>query len=131
MCIFCQIIEGSIPSYKVMENPHAFAFLDINPTTPGHTLVVPRSHYGSLEEIPLEELREIIGAVQEVGERMKSKLSCPAYNLIVNNGSEAGQAVPHLHFHIIPRRPGDGLEPWPGKKYMEGEAEEIISRLNS
>jgi histidine triad (HIT) family protein len=131
MCVFCQIIKGEISSYKVTETVDTYAFLDIKPTAVGHTLVVPKNHYQDIEDIPVEELSALIASVKEVGGRLKDKLGCPGYNIIVNNGQAAGQVVPHLHFHVIPRQPGDGLEPWPGREYAEGEAEDILGKLLS
>lgn len=131
MCVFCQIIKGEIPSYKVMETADTYAFLDIKPTIAGHTLVVPKNHYQDIEGIPAEELSALIASVKEVGAKVIDKLGCPGYNVTVNNGQAAGQVVPHLHFHVIPRQPSDGLEPWPGREYREGEAEDILGKLLS
>ena len=131
MCIFCKIINNEIPCYKVYEDDKVLAFLDIKPLNPGHTLVIPKKHYSDLGEINDEDLIALIQAVKKVGELIKEKLGVGGYNVSENNGAVAGQEVPHLHFHVIPRQTGDGLSPWPRKEYKEGEAEEIVKKLNS
>lgn len=131
MCIFCKIINSEIPCYKVYEDDVVLAFLDIKPLNPGHILVVPKNHYENLEEINETELAALILVVKKIGRMIKEKLGAAGYNVSENNGQVAGQEVPHLHFHIIPRHAGDGLGPWPRRGYQEGEAEEIIKKLSA
>lgn len=129
MCVFCQIISQEIPCYEVYEDQKALAFLDIKPSSPGHTLVVPKNHYSNLEEISEEDLSALIVAVKKAGQILKDRLGVSDYNVVVNNGSVAGQIVDHLHFHIIPRQENDGL-PFPsGRPYQPGEAEAIVDKL--
>lgn len=128
-CIFCKIIAGEIPSYKVYEDENILAFLDINPVNPGHTLVVPKKHVFNIEETGEEILCQIIKTVKKVGWSLKKNLTAPGYNVQVNNESAAGQIVPHLHFHVVPRLENDGLKLWPQKKYQAGEAEEILKKI--
>lgn len=130
MCVFCKIIAGEIPSYKVYEDDKVFAFLDIKPVNPGHILVVPKTHYQNFEEITEEDLKAVILVVKKMGAYLKDKLGVVGYNVHENNDLVAGQAVPHLHFHIIPRREDDGYEHWDGKSYNPGEAEEIVKKLS-
>lgn len=129
-CIFCKIIKGEIPCYKVYEDEATLAFLDIKPTNPGHTLVIPKLHCKNMEEISEADLRSLILAIKKIGGLLKDKLGAAGYNIIENNDPAAGQLIPHLHFHIIPRSESDGLRPWPGSEYKPGEAEEIIKKLN-
>jgi len=131
MCIFCQIINNEIPSYKVYEDNQTLAFLDIKPVNPGHTLVVPKKHYENLEAIPAEELGALIFTVKKVGALIKDKLSAPGYNITENNDPIAGQLIAHLHFHIIPRHDGDGLKLWSQHNQKTVEAEEILKKLTS
>lgn len=131
MCIFCQIAAGEIPCYKVYEDDQALAFLDIKPMSPGHTLVIPKKHYANLEEITDSDLAALMSAVKKVGRLLKEKLGVEGYNLSENNDPVAGQEIPHLHFHLQPRRRDDGLALWPQKEYAPGEAEEILRKLNS
>ncbi len=131
MCIFCQIASGELPSYKVYEDEKTLAFLDITPVSPGHTLVVTKTHYQDLENIPEMELVNLIKVVKKVSQLLKDKLGFNGYNVTNNNGVLAGQTIPHLHFHIIPRHAGDGHGPWQHGQYQPGEAEEIIKKITS
>ncbi|ESK90602.1 hit family protein 1 [Moniliophthora roreri MCA 2997] len=106
-CIFCGILKGTIPCHKIYETEHSFAFLDIMPTTEGHTQVIPKYHAETLADLPDEYLRDI-GPV--------------AYNIVQNNGKLAFQHIPHVHFHVIPKpNETEGLiltvgQNWPQKK---------------
>ena len=131
-CIFCKIISGEIPSYKVYEDEATLAFLDINPVNPGHTLVVPKKHVADIEEADEETLCLVMKVVKKVGTSLKNNLSATGYNFItlgVNSGSVAGQLVPHLHFHVIPRAADDGLKLWPQRPYQPGQAEAIMKKI--
>lgn len=130
-CIFCKILNDEIPCHKVYEDENCLAFLDIAPVNPGHVLVIPKKHFENMEEIPADELANLIIGVKQVGCLIKSKLHCDGYNITVNNDPIAGQIVPHLHFHLIPRKQGDGLTLWPQGGYKQGEAEEICQKLMS
>ena len=130
-CIFCKIIAGEIPSYKVYEDDGALAFLDIAPVNYGHILVVPKKHFVNMEDIPEDELCKIIKAVKKIGKALKDGLGVIGYNVQVNNDPIAGQIVPHIHFHVIPRNEGDGLKLWPQGKYGECEAEEVLEKIKS
>ena len=128
-CIFCKIIAGQIPSFKVYEDENVLAFLDIAPVNSGHTLVVPKKHFTNLEEISKDELCQLAVAIKKVGKAIKDGLGAEGYNVMENNDPIAGQIVPHLHFHVIPRRSGDGLKLWPQGKYGPGEAEEAVKKI--
>ncbi len=128
-CTFCKIIAGEIPSYKVYEDDYTIAFLDINPVNPGHTLVVPKQHFINIEEADEETLCQVIKVVKKIGLSLKENFSAEGYNVQVNNNLVAGQVVPHLHFHIIPRLLGDGMELWQQKKYLDNEAEEVLNKI--
>jgi len=129
-CIFCKIIAGEIPSFKVYEDENSLAFLDIAPVNPGHTLIVPKKHYVNMEEIPEDQLCQLAAVIKKIGKAVKDGLGAEGYNVTENNDPISGQIVPHLHFHVIPRRQGDGLRLWPQGKYGEGEAEEILKKLS-
>jgi len=128
-CLFCKLIAGELPSYKVYEDENVFAFLDINPVNPGHTLVIPKKHFSTMEDITVEELAEVMKVVKTVGRAIKQGLELDGYNVNINNGEVAGQIVPHLHFHVIPRKEGDGLDLWPQGKYGDGEAEDTVKKI--
>ncbi|WP_423792592.1 HIT family protein [Methanocaldococcus indicus] len=102
MCIFCKIVNGEIPAKVVYEDDYVLAFLDINPRSKGHTLVIPKKHYEKFEDIPDEELQKLILGVKKTLNILK-KLGFSDYNIVNNNGKLAGQEVNHVHFHIIPR----------------------------
>ncbi|MDP2709058.1 MAG: HIT family protein [bacterium] len=128
-CIFCKIIASELPGYKVYEDEQTLAFLDVNPVNPGHTLVVPKKHLANIEEADKETLCRIMATVKKVGLSLKRNLGAPGYNAGINNDPIAGQAVPHLHVHLMPRREGDGLKLWPQKQYAAGEAEAVLNKI--
>jgi histidine triad (HIT) family protein len=102
-CIFCKIVEGTIPAAKIYEDDHVVAFLDISPFEKGHFLVVPKQHIHILTELPEELLKHTIAVVQRLSAHLMERLPCDGFNLLQNNGACAKQTVPHVHFHIIPR----------------------------
>jgi len=107
-CLFCKIVSGEIPSKKVYEDAHAFAFLDINPCTKGHTLVVPKKHYSHLRDMPDEETAALLAAALAIEKRVVEALQAAGANIGINDGRAAGQEVQHVHVHVIPRYLQDG-----------------------
>lgn len=109
-CIFCKIINGEIPSMKVFENEHVFAFLDISQVTKGHTLVVPKVHKENIYDLTPEIASKVFEVIPQIANSIKSQLNPIGLNLLNNNGEKAGQSVFHYHMHIIPRYgKGDGF----------------------
>jgi histidine triad (HIT) family protein len=108
-CIFCKIVCGEIPAYKLYEDETTLAILDINPITPGHTLLISKVHYPTLLETPPEVLSKIIKSSYPVVQAVVTEMRAEGYNLLLNNNRCAGQLIPHLHFHIIPRRANDDV----------------------
>ena len=102
-CIFCAIAAGEIPSFKVYEDDLVLAYLDINPFTKGHTLVIPKAHSSGLLDTSDETLAVLVARVRKVAAHLKEKLGCDGFNILQNNGAAAGQTVMHIHFHIVPR----------------------------
>ena len=102
-CVFCAIAAGEIPSFKVYEDDLVLAYLDINPFTKGHTLVIPKEHSAGLLDTDEKTLAEVIARVKKVAAHLKAALPCDGFNILQNNGEAAGQTVMHLHFHIVPR----------------------------
>ncbi len=121
-CIFCQIAAGKVPSKKTYEDSKVLAFLDINPVTEGHTLVVPKTHYETISQVPDSELGVIFGVVKKLATNLKVKLGADGLNIIQNNGKAAGQEIPHFHVHIIPRKINDGRFTLRAGKKAEGDA---------
>ena len=106
-CIFCAIAAGEIPSFKVYEDELVLAYLDINPFSKGHTLVIPKAHSEGLLDTDDRTLQDVIVRVKKVAAQLKAKLGCDGFTIVQNNGEAAGQTVRHVHFHIVPRWAGD------------------------
>lgn len=116
-CIFCKIVKGEIPSYKVYENEHVVAFLDINPVAEYHTLVIPKAHYANVIDIPGPLFGHVMDAVKHLVSIYQQKLGVNNLQIIHNAGEHAQQDVFHLHVHILPRKEGDGSNiVWPSPK---------------
>ena len=107
-CLFCAITAGEIPSFKVYEDEVVLAYLDINPFSEGHTLVVPKAHSAGLLDTDDATLAAVVARVRKVAAHLKDVLGCDGFNIMQNNGEAAGQTVRHVHFHIVPRY---GMEP--------------------
>jgi len=128
-CIFCKIVEGSIPAAKIYEDDHVVAFLDISPFEKGHFLVVPKQHIHILTELPEELLKHTIAVVQRLSAHLMERLPCDGFNLLQNNGACATQTVPHVHFHIIPRFNGKPLNWISGAYESTEEMKHVQTRL--
>jgi len=107
-CIFCRIVAGELPSTRIAETDTVLAFLDIGPIVKGHTLVIPKAHYDPLPALPVELLADVIAVVQRVGKAQLEALGADGFNVVQSNGACAGQVVPHVHFHVVPRFTNDG-----------------------
>lgn len=106
-CIFCQIVRGQAPSWKVYEDETVLAFLDIHPVNEYHTLVIPKAHFENMFDVPEKELLEVMAVVRKLVLLYQSKLGIHNIQIISCAGAEAQQDVFHLHFHIVPRKNGD------------------------
>ena len=98
-CTFCKILKGELPSYKLFEDSKVYAFLDINPISEGHLLVIPKFHAIKTHEVPNEYLEGILPVIS----RLALAMNLDNYNILQNNGRVAGQVVNHVHYHLIPR----------------------------
>lgn len=107
-CIFCKIIEGDIPSYTIYENNLVKAFLDINPISEGHLMLVPKKHFVNIEDIDDVYLAAINEATKKILPVLKTKLNCQGLSIMQNNG--LGQEIKHFHSHLIPRYENDGFK---------------------
>lgn len=107
-CLFCKIITGEIPCYKVYEDENTLAFLDIHPCAKGHTVVIPKKHAATLWDINTEMFELFAAGLQTAAGKVQSVLKPDGMNIGLNNGKVAGQAVAHMHVHILPRWQGDG-----------------------
>ena len=106
-CVFCAIVEGMIQSHIVYEDEKTLAFLDIHPSAPGHTLVIPKAHVAKVEDLSEEDARFLFAALYKIVGRIQEAVGAPAATIGINNGRESGQEVPHVHIHVIPRNRGD------------------------
>ncbi|OPY18715.1 MAG: purine nucleoside phosphoramidase [Methanomethylovorans sp. PtaU1.Bin073] len=106
-CIFCKIISGSIPSYKVYEDDLVFAFLDIYPCSEGHTVVLPKKHIERFTDLDVKDASDLFASVHKISKVVSKTFDLHGMNIGMNVGEVAGQSVPHVHVHIIPRKEGD------------------------
>ncbi|KAF9046253.1 HIT family protein 1 [Panaeolus papilionaceus] len=130
-CLFCKIIKGQIPSYKLVETANSFAFLDIGPLSKGHALVIPKYHAEKLHDLPDEYLQDVL----PIAKRIAVAQGVADYNILQNNGRLAHQEVDHVHFHVIPKpNATEGLSmSWPAqspeKDVLQSTFEELKSKL--
>jgi histidine triad (HIT) family protein len=110
-CIFCSIVDGDIPARTVHETDDVLAFLDANPLAPGHTLVIPKAHAQHVGDLDDDLASDLFATVTELTPRVQAAVDAEGANVGINDGEAAGQEVPHVHVHIIPRFEGDGGAP--------------------
>jgi histidine triad (HIT) family protein len=121
-CIFCKIVAGEIPAEIVEEDEHTVAFMDMNPWTRGHALVIPRKHSADLLEVSDEDLAYTVAAAKRLAGRMHDRLGADGVNLLNARGAAAWQTIYHFHVHVIPRYEGDPLRlPWTPAQGDEAE----------
>lgn len=128
-CLFCKIVKGEVPSYKIYEDENVYAFLDIANDVYGHTLVIPKKHYDNMMDCPDRTLGKIITSVKKIGNHFVNDCGFEGYNIFNNNGKSAEQAVMHLHFHIFPRKSNDGVKISQDFGKQTKELEEIAEEL--
>lgn len=128
-CIFCKIVAGELPSSKVYEDADALAFMDIGPIVRGHTLVIPKEHMDPVTAAPPAVLQKLILVVQQIARAQLRAFKADGINIMQSNGRAAGQVVPHLHFHVIPRFRSDGHH-WNWQAHPYQNAEEMGSLAN-
>jgi len=131
-CVFCKIVAGEIPSAKVAESDRAYAFMDVGPIAAGHTLVVPRDHYETIADMSPEDVAAIYELAARLAPAIQKAVEAEGLNVLQNNGRVAGQVVPHVHVHLIPRSSGDGLSwPWPARKTDPEELERLARKITA
>ncbi len=129
-CLFCGIVAGSIPSETIDSDERTVTFMDINPATPGHALVVPRTHSADLLEIGADDLGATVLAAQRLAKRMKEVLGADGINLINACGAAAWQTAFHFHIHVVPRYEDDPLKlPWIPEPGDSDQIAQVASRL--
>ncbi len=130
-CIFCKIVAGELPCTRVYEDDEILAFMDIGPIVKGHTLVIPRIHVDPLTNVPDPLLSKLVLAVRKVAGAVVKGLRADGFNITQANGAVAGQVVPHVHFHVIPRFANDKHHwNWNAKSYdSQQEMDEYAARI--
>ena len=112
-CIFCKIIKGDIPSYKIYEDEYTYAFLDIAKDVDGHTLVIPKKHVVNILDCDETTLSHLANAVKKICNHYVDNCGFDGCNILNASGESAQQTVMHFHIHIIPRKKDDGVDSWP------------------
>jgi len=129
-CIFCKIIKKELPGTVVYEDQALLAILDITPINAGHVLVLPKTHYENLYDMNPDVLKEMIATIQKIAVAVKKATNADGINIGMNNGSAAGQVVPHAHVHVIPRFKDDGYKLWESTKtYRDGETQAMAEKI--
>jgi histidine triad (HIT) family protein len=139
-CVFCKIIAGEMPAKVIMQNEKAMALLDASPLAAGHSLVIPKSHYAKVQEMSEQDAKAVFEIVWKLVGAVETGSEVNASTIAIHNGSEAGQEVPHVHTHIVPRKRGDGagaihsmfkIKPKLSTQEMDSLCERIASNLSS
>ncbi len=131
-CIFCKIIDGSIPSTVVYEDADFKAIMDISPAAKGHVLILPKKHCADLLSIDPDVASKALILASKIANAQKKAFNCDGINLLQNSGEAAWQSVFHLHIHLIPRYNDDNvMVPWEHLSYADGEAEEYAAKIRA
>ena len=129
-CVFCSIVAEDLPAYRLYEDGHSLAFLDIEPATRGHSLVVPKTHYETTTDMPESLAGRVFKTVHHVSDALESAYQLDGFALVQENGVAAEQDVPHAHVHIIPRYDDDALDlGWSGKRVEETIQQEVAATV--
>ena len=128
-CIFCKIIKGDIPSFKIYEDEYTYVFLDIAKDVDGHTLVVPKKHVTNVIDCDEQTLIHVSKTIKKIANYYVEKCGYDGVNILNASGSAAQQTVSHLHFHIIPRKNNDNVDSWPHFTGAKHTLEEMIDVL--
>lgn len=129
-CIFCKIVAGEIPCFKLIEEAETLAFMDINPVHDGHALIIPKAHYPTVFDIAPEAIAAAARTTRRVARAVNAALQPDGLNLVQSNGPGAAQSVEHFHFHVLPRWNGDGLlVNWSPKPGDHAHIAEIAERI--
>lgn len=129
-CVFCRIVNGELPCWKVYEDDDVFAFFDVNPVNEYHTLVIPKQHHKDIFDIPENLLVAITKAIKQITSTLKEKVGIENLQIVNSSGSEAQQDVFHIHFHIVPRNKEDGQNIiWTPKPELKEKYNELLAQL--
>lgn len=128
-CIFCKIIKGEIPSYKIYEDDFTYSFLDISNDGNGHILVIPKKHCENILDCDEDSLAHVMSAVKHISKHLVENCGFDGVNVLNASGAEAEQSVFHLHFHILPRKRGDEMHTFPKLEKCKYSNEELCKML--
>ena len=129
-CVFCRIVDGKIPASRIYEDAHVIGFLDIMPANKGHCLVVPKKHSANLIEMSEDDLIATVKAAKKIARALSLSFGNGSFNIVMNNGKEAGQLVNHAHLHLIPRFQKDRLRiKWSHLKYEGDEMKDYADKI--
>src|SRR3989338_3698179 len=131
-CIFCQIVEGKVQSKKIYEDNIAYGILDINPSNPGHVLLMTKEHYSIMPQIPDDEVAHVFTVARNLSNTILRSLEAEGTNIIVANGVAAGQRAQHFMVHVIPRKTNDGVNfQLPQKQMQQQEIDEVGDKITN
>lgn len=125
-CVFCKIVQGTIPAEKIYEDKNFISFLDIEPVSHGHILIIPKKHVIWMQEADDETIAEIYKLTKKLMLAIKKGINCDYVQLSVS-----GIDIPHFHIHLIPRYFDDGLSGWPTKTYQEGQSSQVAQKITA
>ena len=128
-CIFCKIVKGEIPCYKIYEDDLVLAFLDIFPANEGHTLIIPKMHRKDIFDIEEKEIQRVVSIAKKIASKYKKVLNMDHCNIIQSSGKHANQDVFHFHMHLLPRLEDDGLHMWHGKSAKKPDFKVLQEKL--
>jgi histidine triad (HIT) family protein len=128
-CIFCKIVSGDLPSYKLFEDEHTLAILDIHPVSTGHALVIPKDHFENIYTTPAETMARLMLTAQKVAIAIKQTLSPDGINISMNNEPAAWQVIFHSHIHLIPRSLTDGFKPLPQGNLTIEDGNSLVQKI--
>ena len=128
-CVFCKIVNGDIPSFKVYEDKHTLVFMDIAKDVDGHMVAIPKKHVKCILDCDVETLGHLMATVKRVSNHCIDNCGYDGVNLLNASDESAGQSVPHFHIHIIPRKIGDGIDTWPKFDGASHEIEVLFQKL--
>jgi histidine triad (HIT) family protein len=130
-CVFCKIVRGELPSFKIYEDEKTLAFLDIHPVSPGHTLIIPKAdNTRNIFDVSASDWAATTETARKVAHAVEKAMQADGVNIMMNNREHAGQVVDHPHIHVIPRFKGDGLGQWHHNSYKDEEAQEIREKIS-